>query len=397
MAIGALLQGWTTVVLLLLNVSVNIAKFGIGYPKVGNVDKRLYHMAGASLFLWCWIGIGWRLRRVWMDRVWWTPLKSSGRPLPQIVERARRWRTRHPFWKIDVDDEDEDIGGDKTDKKHKSNEDDHVDEDLDVEVQRARKGGADGEKAVADPQQLSSEQHHDVEKYGHVDEDLEDVAKAQSFVMKLVLVVGHGVTVVLPLVFIFGMVMFFMSELTSGLIPEYKSDSANPNAAGFDCDALKSDVLAQCEVDVMRSVAAVVASMWLIIDMGIVCRGEWRRWLRLRARWTEREEEERRKKMKTPCTSNANILIQTNLQYGKMDAGDERVGEGDEEGDLHDKSLRNAPLQSPHHVYADDPGQKIEITSMSDVDLSPRRLWELRQEKEKMWAMQEPEAKTSPT
>ncbi|KAG0264769.1 hypothetical protein DFQ27_001041 [Actinomortierella ambigua] len=356
MAIGVLLQGWTTVVLLLLNVSVNIAKFGIGYPKVGNVDKRLYHMAGASLFLWCWIGIGWRLRRVWMDRVWWTPLKSSGRPLPRIVERARRWRTRHPFWKIDVDDEDEDIGGDKTDKKHKSNEDNHVDEDLDVEVQRVRKGDADGEKAVADPQQLSSEQHHDVEKYGHVDEDLEDVAKAQSFVMKLVLVVGHGVTIVLPLVFIFGMVMFFMSELTLGLIPEYKSDSANPNAAGFDCDALKSDVLAQCEVDVMRSVAAVVASMWLIIDMGI-----------------------------------------TNLQYGKMDAGDERVGEGDEEGDLHDKSLRNAPLQAPHHVYADDPGQKIEITSMSDVDLSPRRLWELRQEKEKMWAMQEPEAKTSPT
>ncbi|KAG0254218.1 hypothetical protein DFQ27_006993 [Actinomortierella ambigua] len=61
-----------------------------------------------------------------------------------------------------------------------------------------------------------------------------------------------------------------------------------------------------------------------------------------------------------------------------MDAGDERVGGSDEEGDLDNKSLRNARLQAPHHVYADDPGQKIEITSMSDVDLSPRRLWELR-------------------
>ncbi|KAF9150631.1 hypothetical protein DFQ26_001516 [Actinomortierella ambigua] len=64
------------------------------------------------------------------------------------------------------------------------------------------------------------------------------------------------------------MVMFFENELTSGLIPEYESDAVKSNT-GFDCDTVKSDVLAQFEVHVMRSVAAVVASMWLIIDMWI--------------------------------------------------------------------------------------------------------------------------------
>ncbi|KAF9976609.1 hypothetical protein BGZ73_008212 [Actinomortierella ambigua] len=381
-------QTWTTIALLLLNISATLAKFGIGPPLIAGVevDMQYYRLAGVSLGLWLWLGFARWARDKWMDRLWWMPLRASGRPLPRVVDTVRKWRDDLGWSRKDDDDDDDD--------------EDVLGDDGDVEAQRRKtrkkdkkknKGRRRGEIDEQDPEQP---QERSVEEQEEMDR--RHLAKAQSSVMRLILVFGHGLATLAPTVAIFGLTVFFMDNMTSNEISEYKTEK--PNADGYDCKAMiHMEALTQCEVDMIRTVAAAMAAVWLVIDMALSWRKEWRRWKRLRIRLTEKEkkaaeEEKRRRKEREDVfmamgMANTESTIQLNL-HGKIAAEDELAEKGEGEGedgdsDDHVESLQDG-WRTGRHIYAADPGQKIEISSMSDIDLSPRRLWELRLEQEAM-------------